>query len=533
MKKKSSDMETVDSKRLQLPKLSVFWDKHRAFLSSANSKLQELTDLLKSYSSFLTENIDQAFVPQGNKGVAEPIVSGLQFLVTNLDALQQDILSTVGKTEEMTFDLKQLKKLFEKTKNQETLTTAFYNFTTKSSFEIPLLYVNFFNSFYNFGTTVDVYFSCNDKLNAVKEKSRNEKQNFVITSVAPQRNVSYCGTKLKEILELEGRLPTQLPQVIETMINYLYTKGCGTYGIFRDTTQKMKIEVDDIYHRMGITDFEDLPPEVVANVLKKFLREMKEKIFPYEVTSWMLKEWQKTRGSIQCHDERFKLIQKAIEKLSEENTTVLKSLLKLCCKIDSLSDSNGMSFKNLAVCFSPVLLTFYKDEKNTNNKEIINNDVVWGIEVVTFLLCEYSHLFPTEVDENVMRLSMKLSRKNVVTLTQLMKDEDVVLRAISNNNEKKKLETKEVVTSHGKSLSEGNEMKMEAYEVERKARSDGNEEKSDLDGIDKEEKEEFHSNTDGVLKSDEILQELPPLPPPRKRGKIQNDLLVTQPTEVI
>ncbi|EKE37055.1 RhoGAP domain containing protein, partial [Entamoeba nuttalli P19] len=218
-----------------------------------------------------------------------------------------------------------MKKLFYSSKNSETLTSTYYNLNERIKWETPLLFSNIFHAFQTLFSTGDLFFSCNDTLTMITEQAQKAKQNYVIKNVEPKPNVLYCGTKLKEILESEGRPYYQLPRIIENILIYLYNKGCTTHGIFRETTNASIRDVEEIYHRMGVTDFEDLPPDVVANVFKKFLREMKEKVFPYEVSMYLLKEWQKGRAKTRTTAaEKRNIVLEGLKMMPPENVTLLR-----------------------------------------------------------------------------------------------------------------------------------------------------------------------------------------------------------------
>ncbi|EAL50761.2 RhoGAP domain containing protein [Entamoeba histolytica HM-1:IMSS] len=324
-----------------------------------------------------------------------------------------------------------MKKLFYSSKNSETLTSTYYNLNERIKWETPLLFSNIFHAFQTLFSTGDLFFSCNDTLTMIIEQAQKAKQNYVIKNVEPKPNVLYCGTKLKEILESEGRPYYQLPRIIENILIYLYNKGCTTHGIFRETTNASIRDVEEIYHRMGVTDFEDLPPDVVANVFKKFLREMKEKVFPYEVSMYLLKEWQKGRAKTRTTAaEKRKVVLEGLKMMPPENVTLLRSILKLCSKIDSMSDINAMTNKNLAVCLAPTLMTVSEDVNSKTLDLKSGGEIVGCIEVITFILVDYPHIYPNDVDVNVTRRSRRMSQRLATCLAEGMNEEEEIYKGI-------------------------------------------------------------------------------------------------------
>ncbi|ELP92752.1 T-cell activation Rho GTPase activating protein, putative [Entamoeba invadens IP1] len=439
--------ELFEQKKQQIPKIFNFWEKQRSFSILFSNKLAELSDIMKTHAAFLEETCIQQ-IPGFDRSInAETLLEGFVFLSNTFESTQSEIIRSFEKTNETIHQLKSLKKLFDKNKDPEKLTKAFYESTERIKWESPLLFINVFHSFQTLFNTSDLYFSCNEKLGQIRETAQKAKQNYVMKhNTQKKQDVSYCGTTLRQILDAEGRVFYQLPLVIESMLIYLYNKGCTTHGLFRETSNASTRDVEDIYHRMGITEFEDLPPDVVANVLKKFLREMREKVFPYEVSRELLKDWQKSRATTRTSPaEKRKLVLDALKRMPAENVTLLRSLLKLCSKIDSMSDINEMNFKNLAVCLAPTLMTMSKDESSSKTIDLkAGTDIIGCIEIICFILTEHPRLFPNDVDVNVTRRSKRLSESFANKLLLNQEGDDSVFEKLEEQNElekKKQCET--------------------------------------------------------------------------------------------
>ncbi|EDR22751.1 T-cell activation Rho GTPase activating protein, putative [Entamoeba dispar SAW760] len=433
MKKRGHDksIQAIETKRQQIPKVVSFWEKQRSFANIFNQKISELCDLMKSHADFLETATIQQITGFDKSCYSETLLESFVFITNSFEAAGQEITTTFGKTDEIILYLKQIKKLFEKNKNPETLVSTYYKMTERLKWESPLLFTNIFHAFQTLFSIGDLFFSCNDTLTMITEQAQKAKQSYIIKNVEPKPNVLYCGRSLKEILDSEGRYYYQLPRIIENILVYLYNKGCTTHGIFRETTNASTKGVEEIYHRMGVTDFEDLPPDVVANVFKKFLREMKEKVFPYEVSMYLLKEWQKGRAKTRTTSaEKRKIILEAIRKMPLENVTLLRSILKLCSKIDSMSDINAMTNKNLAVCLAPTLMTISEDVNSKTLDLKSGGDVVGCIEIITFIFIDYPHIYPNDVDVNVTRRSRRMSQRLVTCLAEGMNEEEEIYKGI-------------------------------------------------------------------------------------------------------
>ncbi|KAL7719164.1 T-cell activation Rho GTPase activating protein [Entamoeba marina] len=260
---------------------------------------------------------------------------------------------------------------------------------------------------------------------------KRKKQEFVMKNTNLKPTVLYCNTTIKQILDSERRPFYQLPRVIEQMLVYLYNKGCTTHGLFREVSSASAKEIDEIFHRMSVTDFEDLPPDVVANVLKKFLRELKEKVFKFDMSSFMLTEWQRNRAKKRTSNaDKRQIVLTALKKTPPEHVTMLRSLLKLCNKIDSMSDINAMTNKNLAVCLAPTLMTLSQDTSSKTMDLKTGGEIVGCIEIVTFIFNDFIHLFPEDVDDNVTRRSRRMSQRLVTCLVEGMNEEEKIFKGI-------------------------------------------------------------------------------------------------------
>ncbi|EDR29908.1 T-cell activation Rho GTPase activating protein, putative [Entamoeba dispar SAW760] len=433
MKKRSHEkvIKSVETKKQELPKILSFWEKQKMFLFNLNQKLSDVCELVKAHCSFLEESQIHQITGFNKNCHSEHILEAISFIGSGFDILKQEMVCSNNKADEIINELKNMKKLFYSSKNSETLTSTYYNLNERIKWETPLLFSNIFHGFQTLFTTGDLFFSCNDTLTMITEQAQKAKQNYVIKNVEPKPNVLYCGTKLKEILESEGRPYYQLPRMIENILIYLYNKGCTTHGIFRETTNASIRDVEEIYHRMGVTDFEDLPPDVVANVFKKFLREMKEKVFPYDVSMYLLKEWQKGRAKTRTTSaEKRKIVLEGLKMMPPENVTLLRSILKLCSKIDSMSDINAMTNKNLAVCLAPTLMTVSEDATPRTLDLKTGGEIVGCIEIITFILIDYPHIYPNDVDVNVTRRSRRMSQRLVTCLAEGMNEEEEIYKGI-------------------------------------------------------------------------------------------------------
>ncbi|EDR29437.1 hypothetical protein, conserved [Entamoeba dispar SAW760] len=307
--------------------------------------------------------------------------------------------SSFKKTNEIFQKITQLFNKFETepAQNDETTFSLYQGFINRLEFLTPNYYLNLFKSFeilYSIGNSYFVETLFVDEI----EKQLQEK-NILINK--QEDVVLYTGRTIKEILNDEKREQNQLPRVIEKMIHCMYEKGCYCKGIFRESQNASIRKVEELYMRMSVTNFEDIPVDVIANVLKKFLRNLPIHIIDNEITQQIFCEWSKINKNESIPDFKvIQTIQNILSILPIEHQTIFKELMKLSYKIISFSDLNSMNSKNLSVCLSTNLMTLNEPEQISNTYDYTNEYTIC-IDFISFCISNYPLIFPNDIDEKL------------------------------------------------------------------------------------------------------------------------------------
>ncbi|KAL7714921.1 Rho-GAP domain-containing protein [Entamoeba marina] len=385
-----------DDKRKNVSKIEAYWQRQQKFFQATTKALDNFVDVISNEVKYLSTHTDFS----GMKTNDSMIIQDTLQLVGNIFMTASKDLKTI---ENVTFKyvLKEINsvKSHLSDENEEIVVKNYHHLVKMISWNAPIMFNNFLHPFITIFDSGSVFFNENDAMNTVISKAQEVKQAYIIQNSQP--SALYCNKSIPSILASEQRTPSQLPIAVESIYNYLYDKGYTTPGIFREITTGNKQQVDGLYLRMAITSFEDLQPDIVAAILKKFLRNLPTHIFDKD----------QTRSLLMNYDEHdLNGIKITVGELIPEHSTILKYVLKLACKISAYADVNFMVAKNLSVCLTPSLLSFEDTDTFTVSR---------GIEIIEAAINGFPELFPNDVDTLVFRKTRVLKRK-----TTLLKSDD-------------------------------------------------------------------------------------------------------------
>jgi len=176
----------------------------------------------------------------------------------------------------------------------------------------------------------------------------------VADSVAPPIETQQFGVTLQHIKEHNGG--QVIPPVVQQCVQFLsQPDALETEGLFRRSASVALVrEVQFRINTGEVIDFEKEFPgdyHLAAVILKTFLRELKEPLMTFELFDEIVRFQRLDK------DERTIMVNTMIlEKLPEDNYTVLKYLTQFLAKVQDRSDMNKMTSFNLAVVFGPNLV---------------------------------------------------------------------------------------------------------------------------------------------------------------------------------
>jgi len=172
-----------------------------------------------------------------------------------------------------------------------------------------------------------------------------------------------------------------IPYIVTQCVDYLEKNGLEKQGLFRIAGKF--VEKDDL-RSLCKTGFEKLNLEkyevhVVASVLKQYIRELPEPLFPYETYDSLM-----ALTDIKDLKERMINLVELVKQIPPDNTRFLNYLFTFLSKVAKHSDINLMTSANLGIIFAPNLLKPKVDTLDTamgnaqRGVEMLATFIEWG-----------------------------------------------------------------------------------------------------------------------------------------------------------
>ncbi|XP_043286655.1 rho GTPase-activating protein 1 [Venturia canescens] len=168
--------------------------------------------------------------------------------------------------------------------------------------------------------------------------------------VATPIGTTQFGASLQFIKDNNGGDP--IPPIVRQCVEFLDTPDAlETEGIFRRSANVAMVKELQNRCNHGLpVDFQG-DPHIAAVLLKTFLRELDEPLMTYELYDEI------TQFQTLSKDERPRKVKiLVLEKLPEDNYTLLKYIVQFLSRVMDRCDLNKMTSSNLAVVFGPNLV---------------------------------------------------------------------------------------------------------------------------------------------------------------------------------
>ncbi|RWS08072.1 rho GTPase-activating protein 8-like isoform X2 [Dinothrombium tinctorium] len=154
-----------------------------------------------------------------------------------------------------------------------------------------------------------------------------------------------------------------IPKVVHSCISYLNNENAlQTEGIFRRCANAQDAKsVQEKFNsgkEVNFDDYGDQSVHIAATTLKTFFRELEEPLLTFELYDDVIDFQQIAGGSASRHQMEKLAVAKSLvlQRLPEDNYTLLKFLVEFLVKVMDRSDLNKMTASNLAIVFGPNLL---------------------------------------------------------------------------------------------------------------------------------------------------------------------------------
>ena len=162
---------------------------------------------------------------------------------------------------------------------------------------------------------------------------------------------------VREIIMNEHKDKSKLPIYFEKMMYKLYYDKGEIEGIFRQCAGVD--EMNEYFDLIGIADFDLMDYILISAMLKKYLREGPDPIWPQELYENLIDITTKYSQNSQQWCIHFQFL---YMKVPEENRTFIEYFIALCLKIID-NPTSKMTLQNLSICIAP---GFFRKLTNDN-----------------------------------------------------------------------------------------------------------------------------------------------------------------------
>uniref|UniRef100_A0A182P8D3 SLIT-ROBO Rho GTPase-activating protein 1 n=1 Tax=Anopheles epiroticus TaxID=199890 RepID=A0A182P8D3_9DIPT len=194
------------------------------------------------------------------------------------------------------------------------------------------------------------------------------------------------GGSLEEYLEVSGE---EIPLIVRSCIRVINLYGLHHQGIFRVSGSQVEISnFKEAFERgddplAEMTDASDI--NSVAGVLKLYLRELREPLFPLIYFDHFVQ-----LAQLESKHDIVSGIRKFFQSLPKSVVVVIRYLFAFLNHLSEYSDENMMDAYNLAICFGPTLMPAPEDKDQVQYQNQVN-------ELIKNIIVHHAELFPKDL----------------------------------------------------------------------------------------------------------------------------------------
>ncbi|XP_011504329.1 PREDICTED: SLIT-ROBO Rho GTPase-activating protein 1-like isoform X2 [Ceratosolen solmsi marchali] len=225
--------------------------------------------------------------------------------------------------------------------------------------------------------------SPNPSISATKQKQARRKR---IGRLQMNGQPKLFGGSLEEYLESTNQ---EIPLIMKSCIRVINLYGLHHQGIFRVSGSQVEINNFREWFERGedpladMTDASDI--NSVAGVLKLYLRELREPIFPIIYFEQLME-----LAQLDSKQDFVTKMKAVISSLPRPVVIVMRYLFAFLNHLSEFSDENMMDPYNLAICFGPTLVPVPEDKDQVQYQNQVNELIK---NIIT--LCE--EIFPDDI----------------------------------------------------------------------------------------------------------------------------------------
>ncbi|KYQ47832.1 SLIT-ROBO Rho GTPase-activating protein 1 [Trachymyrmex zeteki] len=225
--------------------------------------------------------------------------------------------------------------------------------------------------------------SPNPSISTTKQKQARRKR---IGRLQMNGQPKLFGGSLEEYLESTNQ---EIPLIMKSCIRVINLYGLHHQGIFRVSGSQVEINNFREWFERGedpladVTDASDI--NSVAGVLKLYLRELREPLFPIIYFEHLME-----LAQLESKQDFVNKMKEMVASLPRPVVIVMRYLFAFLNHLSEFSDENMMDPYNLAICFGPTLVPVPEDKDQVQYQNQVNELIK---NIITF--CE--EIFPEDI----------------------------------------------------------------------------------------------------------------------------------------
>ena len=365
-----------------------FWQTQLFFEHKLYQQLEALENIMKEHSEYL-DQMSVLNIPglSKNNGVAH-IAQCFKMISNEFEAIRYQVSNLCNNS--LTIQQQLVKSVDEL--NDENIIKK------QLAFANPLHLNLVIQAFWQMFSACDLQLASNKEFQRVITSAQQQKLESDLLIYSPNKDNYYINRNLIRILNEEKKGTDELPFQIENVFLYLYNSCCEKENILGDVDEQSHKYAEEVLWRYDKIEIEGLPYQIVSESLKLFLKQLPIKIMNETATTFILSH----SATIKQHNDYGPLsniMKKMLNMCTQESLGLLKGLLQICSKIESLSDLNKMNSGLLATHLTDCLFSL-----RMKNSDEINT----LIKVTEYFIRYFKHLFPEYTNDiTLMRSKLK------------------------------------------------------------------------------------------------------------------------------
>ncbi|XP_050547172.1 SLIT-ROBO Rho GTPase-activating protein 1-like isoform X2 [Daktulosphaira vitifoliae] len=208
------------------------------------------------------------------------------------------------------------------------------------------------------------------------------------------------GGSLEEYLDATNQ---EIPLVVKSCIRIINLFGLHHQGIFRVSGSQVEINnFKEAFERgedplADMTDASDI--NSVAGVLKLYLRELREPLFPIIYFDQFME-----LAQLESRHQFVMKIKELVQSFSSQVVVMLRYLFAFLNHLSEFSDENMMDVYNLAICFGPTLVPVPEEKDQVQYQNLVN-------DLIKNIILFHEDIFPSSTEIGGLVYEKYISRE--------------------------------------------------------------------------------------------------------------------------